>query len=151
MQLSDGVLQQVIESMDVPGKAHGDAAPADPRRRERRVGVSERITLIPLTDGMPAVPFSVLLRDLSAGGIGFLHTDRIGLDQQFVALLPDGADALAVMCRVAYYQPLGERSFAIGAEFVRVLRQSASADDAGPTLPILAQTPAPATSRRVAS
>jgi hypothetical protein len=62
--------------------------------------------------------------------MGFLHGGRVNLDEQFVALLPHGAggEAVAVLCRVAYYQPLAERVFAVGAEFVRVLRQPAGPD-----------------------
>ena len=41
---------------------------------------------------------------------------RVGLDAQFVGLLPHGNDSDAVLCRVAYYQPLGERLFAGGAK-----------------------------------
>lgn len=147
MQLTDGLLEHVVASLDArsrrdpksppaaaqPGTGHDPAA--DSRRGEPRVGVEARVTLIPITATLPAVPFSVPLRDLSAGGLGFLHTDKLALDTQFVALLPDGRDAMAVLCRVAYYQPLGEKLFAVGATFVRVLRQSAAADEAA-ALPI---------------
>ena len=47
----------------------------------------------------------------------------MGLDDQFVVLLPGAGESVAVLCRVAHYQPLAEGSFAIGARFVRVLRQ----------------------------
>ncbi len=154
MQLSDGLLEHIVASLD----ARASAGPTpvaveagqvtESRRREPRVGVAARITLIPITESLPAAPFTVPLRDLSAGGLGFLHTDRLGLDEQFVALLPDGRDAMAVLCRVAYYQPLGERLYAVGATFVRVLRQSAAAEQAA-ALPLSRRQPADA--RRLAS
>lgn len=126
MRLSDGVFDHIVASLHGAAPA-GDAAQAAPsRRREGRVGVTARVTLIPLTDTMPPAPFDVTLRDLSAGGIGFLHTRRIALDELFVALLPDGRDSVAVLCQVTHYQPLGERLFAVGARFVRVLRQGAT-------------------------
>ena len=157
MRLSDGLLEHIVASLDAratadaadAGPAAGEPGPAtESRRREQRVGVAARITLIPVTETLPAAPFTVPLRDLSAGGLGFLHTERIGLDEQFVALLPDGRDSMAVLCRVAYYQPLAERLYAVGATFVRVLRQSAAADEAA-ALPISARQPADA--RRLAS
>lgn len=162
MQLPCAWFEQIIETLDAPEAPaaapvpapRGDApAPAgDQRRREPRVGLRGRVTLIPLTDsdGLSGSPLAVPVRDLSAGGIGFLHTQRVGLDTQFVALLPQGGDSLAVLCQVAYYQPLAERLFAVGAKFVRVLRQPAGvdADEATPVLSLPAQ---PATARRVAS
>jgi hypothetical protein len=133
MQLSDGQLDHIVASLNGSGPSVNAPPPqdqAESRRREPRVGLAARVTLIPLTDTMPPAPFDVALRDLSAGGVGFLHTSRIGLDEQFVALLPDGRDFVAVLCQVTHYQPLGEQLFAVGARFVRILRQSATDVDA---------------------
>ena len=143
MLLPDEVLADVVSSLDNRERRFDPHELAESRRREARVGVAARVTLIPVTDSLAPTPFEVPLRDLSAGGIGFLHTHRIGLDEQFVVLLPDG---LAVLCRVAYYQPLAERLFAVGAKFVRVLRQTTAA---GETLPMPSQRPADP--RRLAS
>ena len=160
MQLPCAWFEQIVETLDAPGAASlpvaggGDtpaSLPGDQRRREPRVGVRTRVTLIPLTDsdGLPSAPLAVPVRDLSAGGIGFLHTQKVGLDPQFVALLPQGRDSVAVLCQVAYYQPLAERLFAVGAKFVRVLRQPAcEVDDAAPVLSLPVTRPAP---RRVES
>jgi hypothetical protein len=137
MQLPCAWFEQIVATLDgaeeaslaapmsAPAGAVGEAP--EQRRREPRVGVRSRITLIPLTHGagLGATPIRVPVRDLSAGGIGFLHSAKVDLDAQFVALLPHGRDSVAVLCQVAFYQPLGERSFAVGAKFVRVLRQPA--------------------------
>jgi hypothetical protein len=58
-----------------------------------------------------------------------------------VVLLPGGAgrESVAVLCQVAYYQPLADRVCAVGAKFVRVLRQPA--EDAADAIPL--QQPAP--------
>ena len=174
MQLPCAWFEQIVKTLDAP--AHpaaaegsssapgtescsasdvalaGDVAGGQ-RRRVPRVGVQAPVTLIPLTNdgGLGAAPVAVLVRDLSAGGIGFLHSARVGLDAQFVALLPHGEDSVAVLCEVAYYQPLGKRLFSIGARFVRVLRQPAG-EGGGATpaaLPPAARQDAPL--RRVAS
>src|SRR5688500_13371054 len=121
MQLPGPWFEQIVRTLDAPAPAPaeplpggGALAPATPdagRRREPRVGVRARVTLIPLTDGdgLAAGPMAVPVRDVSAGGIGFLHTEKVGLDSQFVVLLPQGNDSVAVLCQVAYYQPLGDR------------------------------------------
>jgi hypothetical protein len=145
MLLPGSWFEQIVQTLDAPA-----AAPAGPstganelvattpggggggqRRREPRVGVRARVTIIPLTDGdgLAAGPMAVPVRDLSAGGIGFLHSAKIPLDSQFVVLLPQGNDSVAVLCQVAYYQPLGDKLCAVGAKFVRVLRQPAEATE----------------------
>jgi hypothetical protein len=159
MQLPCAWFEQIVKTLDAPARAAaGDSShPAGPdiagpqRRRGQRVGVHAPVTLIPLTNdaGLGAAPVTVSVRDLSAGGIGFFHSERVCLDAQFVALLPHGNDSVAVLCEVAYYQPLGKRVFSVGAKFVRVLRQPAG-DGAGPVaLPLSARQDAPL--RRVAS
>ena len=152
MQLPCAWFEQIVETLDgpaVPAAPAAEAAAADQRRREPRVGVRAPVTLIPLTNeaGLGATPLAVRVRDLSAGGIGFLHSEKVSLDAQFVALLPHGGDSVAVLCQVAYYQPLGERLVGVGARFVRVLRQPAG-ETTGPALPLPARQSPP---RRVAS
>src|SRR4051812_26382002 len=128
MQLPCAWFEQIVATLDAPAKPAADVAQCPPasvantavggqRRREPRVGVRASVTLIPLTEdfGPGANPLAVAVRDLSAGGIGFLHSSKVGLDAQFVALLPHGTESLAVLCQVAYYQPLGERLFAVGS------------------------------------
>ena len=151
MQLPGALFDQIAATLSADAAAHpdaSDAASAAPggRRSEPRVPVDARVTIIPLTAGLGAAPFDVSVRDLSPGGIGFLYPERVGLDQQFVVLLPERRESVAVLCQVANYQPLAERTYAIGAKFVRVLRQPAPQD--GATLPL---TPPAAPARRVAS
>jgi len=159
MQLPRAWFEQIAGTPDAPAdpSAPADAsAPADSgdntqRRREPRVGVRTNITLIPLTDadGFSAGPIQVPVRDVAPGGIGFLYPGRIGLDSQFVVLLPQGEkDSVAVLCQVVYYQPLAEHVFAVGARFVRVLRQPAG-EPHGPAISLPA--PKSAGARRVAS
>ena len=152
MQLAAPLFEQIVVALQAPSAA--PTTPADravrERRRESRVGVQARVTLIPLTGDATLAPgpVAVLLRDLSPGGIRFLHPDRVSLDEQFVVLLPHvcGNDSVAVLCHVAYYQPLAARLFAVGARFVRVLRQPAA--EPPETLPLDAR---PGAARRAAS
>lgn len=153
MLLSDALFEQVTSTLC--GEPFGARTPASPtpeqRRRETRVGVRATVTIIPLSDGLQIAPFDVPVRDLSAGGIGFVHKTKMSLDEQFVVLLPGGNESnesVAVLCEVAHYQPLAAEACAIGARFVRVLRQPAGGNDRGTTLGLPAR---PTVARRAAS
>ena len=148
MQLSATLFEQIAMSLNgqptsgaQPVLSGTTGADASQRRREPRLDVRAEVTLIPLTERQAGGPVDVPVRDLSAGGIGFLHTGPITLDDQFVVLLPTGRESAAVLCEVAYYQPLADRVQTVGARFVRVLRQPAV--DADASLPLPAQSPAP--------
>ena len=130
MLLSGALLEQIKSTLNrvagAPATAPAIAAQSTSEQRgEPRVGIRANVTVIPLADRLQTPAFEVSLRDLSAGGIGFVHTEKMALDEQFVVLLPEGREPVAVLCQVAYYQPLGDRVCAIGARFVRVLRQPA--------------------------
>ena len=112
------------------------------RRREPRVGVDAAVTVIPISDALQIMPFEVPVRDLSAGGIGFFHTDRIGLNEQFALLLPEGGESVVVLCEVAHYQRLAERRYAVGARFLRVLRRATPSGTPTTALPRPAVAPA---------
>ena len=149
MQLAEALFEQITSTLrgGAAGPHHAPVAPDAQRRREPRVGVGGQVTIIPLGDGLRSASFDVPLRDLSAGGVGFAHTGRMRLDEQFVVLLPEGRGAVAVLCEVAHYQPLDDHWYAVGARFVRVLRQPSAADRSD-ALPLSAR---PAVPRRAAS
>src|SRR3954470_10004955 len=127
MLLSEDVFEGIAHLLG------GSFAPgAAGQRRGPRVTLDTRLTILPCPDGPdraePAL--SVPVRDLSRGGLRFLHNERLPLDTPFVALLPrprqlgtqSGADQqLAVLAVVAYWQPLAKDLFALGGEFRRVL------------------------------
>jgi hypothetical protein len=96
------------------------------RQRSRpRVSLDADATLIPVSSFETSGPITVSMRDLSASGVGFLSDRAFGLDEQFALVLPQEADSPAILlCAVAYWQPLAHHAFAIGARFVRVLRDT---------------------------
>jgi hypothetical protein len=102
-----------------------DSAGAAPEpRQEPRIDAGMQATVVPLAlcDSIPA---TVTVRDLSRAGIGILSPQPLALDQQFVLLLPQADDSPAlVLCAVAFWQPVARGAFAIGARFVRILRDS---------------------------
>jgi hypothetical protein len=131
MKLSTELFDQIVTSLS-SGEATTLPGVTPPTREQRRgprfaPTAATRVRLIPLTDAVAPAPFDVPLRDVSPGGVGFLHCNRISLDEQFVLVLPSEAGEVAVLCGVAFWQPLGENLFAIGAKFNRVLRQGSAA------------------------
>ncbi len=89
-------------------------------------GVAADATLIPLDDSTRPASVCVQIRDVSASGIGFLHWQKLSLDEQFALVLPqkDNSPAI-VLCAVAFWQPLELDLYAIGARFLRILRDGA--------------------------
>jgi hypothetical protein len=140
MLLDNPLFEQVTAALSAEPTL--GAAVGAQRRREPRVGVNAIVTVIPISDSLQIMPFEVPVRDLSAGGIGFVHSERMGLNEQFAVLLPEGAESAVVLCEVAHYQRLAERQYAIGARFVRVLRRAAAPVAGATPLPHPANTPA---------
>jgi hypothetical protein len=121
MNLPDDLYRQITEAITVVGE--DDAAqPGD--RRSPRVKLCTQVSLYPWT--CPADSFSVRIRDLSAGGIGILHSQRLPLDSQFVVRLPraGGSGPLLLLYTVVFWEPLAEKLNKNGARFERVVAES---------------------------
>ena len=114
------------------------ARSASDKRRRPRTGLQMQATLLPLCETPDHGPLTVQVRDLSSSGIGFLHSQKLSLDEQFALVLPREGDAPSlVLCEVAFWQPLARDLYAIGARFVRVLRDGGIVPlpvEIGPTL-----------------
>ncbi len=129
MQLTADDFRSAISVPDAP------SAPGE-KRRAPRTPLDLWATLMPFSDRFATENMEVPLRDLSRGGFGFLHDRRLPLGEQFALLLPDGGGhPIVILCTVAYWQPLEDGFFAIGARFCRVLRQN-TAD-----LPLILEDP----------
>jgi hypothetical protein len=101
------------------------ARPDGDQRRRSRAGLDSDASIIPLANGDGPGATTVSVRDVSASGIGFLHHRCMALDEEFALLLPQADDTPAIiLCSVIFWQPLVPGIFAIGARFVRVLRDA---------------------------
>ena len=136
MNLSDELFDSIVTSLAAGASTTlpSVALPPTEQRKSRRVTADPGTTvrLIPLTDALAPGAVDVTLRDVAPGGAGFLFPKRVTLDEQFVLLLPSEHGDVAILCGVAYWQPVAESVFAIGAKFNRVLRQG-SAQPAAPS------------------
>lgn len=142
MNLSSELFEQIVTALsNAPAAAGGEALPgaSEQRRGGPRVQAGEgaRVRLIPLTDSLAPDAVDVTLHDVAPGGARFLYGSRIPLDQQFVLMLPGTDGPVAVLCGVAYWQPVAENCFAIGAKFDRVIRHGSNA---GRRVPAAAST-----------
>ena len=134
MMLPSELFEQIATSLSnvaVPDSANesADNVATGQRRRGPRVAAdgTQQARLIPLTDAIAPGPVDVTLRDVAPGGARFLFAGRIPLDEQFVLVLPAADGPVAVLCGVAYWQPVAENLFAIGARFTRILHQGVAA------------------------
>ena len=134
MELTAESFRQIVETFNPTG---GQQGPQE-QRRGPRVRVDAQATLLPFTERFGLDPLPVSVRDVSAGGVGFLHNRPLPLGEHFGLLLPETTGRpIVILCTITYYQPLAQDLFAIGASFARVLRQG----NAG--LPLLLQEPQP--------
>ena len=136
MNLNEELFEQIVSSLAAGGSETLPSITLETNEQRRGARFTAEagttIRLIPLTDALAPGPVDVTLRDVSPGGARFLFPGRVGLDEQFVLILPSEEGQVAILCGVAYWQPVAENVFAIGAKFNRVLRQG-SAQPAAPT------------------
>jgi hypothetical protein len=119
MDLSPELYEQITGSINVVSQD----APREADRRSPRVRLSSHLSVSMWSD--PASPLSVRVRDLSKGGIGLFHSQRVGLDEQIVIRFPlKDNQTVAVLGTVVYWEPLAEKLFGIGVQFDRVVDES---------------------------
>ena len=140
MQLSSELFEQIVTALSNAPAVADEGAPAAVGEQRRRgvprvlAGEGARVRLIPLTDSLAPDAVDVTLHDVAPGGARFLYGSRIPLDQQFVLMLPGTDGPVAVLCGVAYWQPVAENCFAIGAKFNRVIRHGSAAGRRAPAV-----------------
>jgi len=98
---------------------------AEDRRRSARAAMELSATLMPFSEQIAKENLQVPIRDLSRGGFAFLHDRRLPLGEQFALLLHESSGRpLAILCTIAWWQPLEDGFYAIGAKFSQVLRKN---------------------------
>jgi hypothetical protein len=119
MNLSPELYEEITESINVVGQDEPWAAD----RRAPRVRLSSQLSVTMWAD--PSTELSVRVRDMSQGGIGLFHSQRIGLDEQIVIRLPQKNDAsILLLGTVVYWEPLAENLYGIGVQFDREVDES---------------------------
>jgi hypothetical protein len=111
VNISAEMFESIIKS--VRGDGH------DEKRKHPRVGLSGRMIIIPLPPAKNRNPASVTVRDLSAGGIGIVHSEALREGQQFNLVLKSEktAKTTLILCTVRWSRSAGSDLYAIGARF----------------------------------
>lgn len=122
MTLSAELFRQIVEALK-----SDDARDRD-KRTAPRVGLRAQVTVMP-APGVRAKSERVRCRNLSANGIGLVHTREIRSGTEFVVCL--AATGLAapvhISCIVVHCNKQGSDSFSIGARIIRVLTSDEAA------------------------
>lgn len=122
MLLTANMLRQLIDlPSDAPQSINGPE-----KRRSPRLRAELEATILAFSPRMGPDNFVMSIRDISRGGVSFVHTCRLPLGEQFALVLPDVEEShpVVILCTIAYWQPLTSGEFAIGARFCRVLRSN---------------------------
>jgi hypothetical protein len=118
MKLSAETFQKITDSVAVVSR--DEARPSD--RRSPRVRLSTQLSVHRWD--RPTEAISSQVRDLSAGGVGLLHNERVALDERLVVRFPMPAgQSVIIVGTVLYWEPLAEELFAIGVQFDRTLSE----------------------------
>src|SRR5689334_8205204 len=100
MDISAELFESITRT--IRGDAHGE------KRKDPRVGLSGKMTIVPHPPVANGNPVTVTVRDLSAGGIGILHNQPLREGQQFNLLLTyeKTGKSRMVLCTVRWSQSL---------------------------------------------
>ena len=111
MNISTEMFEAIIRS--IRGDGH------DAKRKYPRVGFSGRMTIVPLPPAKNRKPVLVVVRDLSAGGIGILHTEAFKAGQQFTLYMKsqNTGKTSTILCTVRWSRSVGSNLHEIGAQF----------------------------------
>jgi c-di-GMP-binding flagellar brake protein YcgR len=90
-------------------------------RKMPRVGLSGRVTIIPVSAKSDRSPVVAMVRDLSTGGIGLASAKSLKSGEQIIVrFAANGREPpKAILCSVTHSHPVDERLFTIGVKFVR--------------------------------
>lgn len=89
------------------------------QRRFCRMNVQARVTIASLVDGKAARCYTVLMQDISFGGIGLVQSVELERGSRLLVRLPRGEKPpLMMVAVVAHCKMLAEGLFGIGAKFV---------------------------------
>lgn len=123
MELS---IEQFANIVKCLGLVESERAKGSELRRAPRAHYRARVRIIPVLEGVEQTAVSVWLRDVSARGLCFIHSQPMRAGSQILAAFPDESGGQTLMlCLVAQCRMLSKDAFSIGAEFTcRVPRPS---------------------------
>ncbi len=120
------ILARASEQLvDVTRAAQEAEAEADTdRRRAPRIKRNKDVVILPCVDGVVKGSFPVKLQDVSAHGVGFVHTGPMEKGAQFMLRVPrTDTVPITLLYTVARCLPLPDGRYTIGGQLQCVLRE----------------------------
>jgi len=117
MELTPGQFAQLVHQLKGSSRFGG---PGD-QRRAARVEQQSRVTIAPLAGGRPQPEESVLVKNVSSRGLGFVRDQKMKPGTRFLVRLPrqdGGVEDLP--CAVVRCETVKKGTYLLGAEFVAV-------------------------------
>jgi hypothetical protein len=122
MELSAELFHQIVEALKSDSSRDRD------KRSAPRVGLRAMVTVLPPL-GVRAPAERVRCRNLSASGIGLMHSKEMRCGTEFVACLPAAgmSKPVHIGCVVVHCRKLSPDLFSIGGRIQRVLTSDEAA------------------------
>lgn len=90
--------------------------PLSDHRRAPRVGLRARVSIVVRGASKPE---EVWMRNISAGGVGLLHSRRLVIGDAFLLRLPTrGQQYVSIQCEAVHCHPMATSLFRLGARFI---------------------------------
>ncbi len=104
------------ERLDVIA-AIDDATQSNERRRANRIRRRVATQMSPWMLGVPAVPFGVVIEDISETGVGIVHSEPLELDRKYLLTVPRKFHGpIIIECTAVRCEPQGHGLWKIGLE-----------------------------------
>ena len=121
----DKILTRANEQLlDMTRVAQDDQDEDSDRRRAPRIRRDKQVTILPCSEGVIRGSIPVKLTDVSARGVGFVHTAPIEVGAQFIFRVPKSDTVpITLLYTVARCFKLPNEQFRIGAQLECVLKE----------------------------
>jgi hypothetical protein len=122
MELSAELFHQICEAL------RSDSSRERDKRTAPRVGLRAMVTILPPL-GVRAPAERMRCRNLSASGVGLMHSKEMRSGTEFVVCLPAAglARPVHIACVVVHCRKMSPELFSIGARILRVLTSDEAA------------------------
>jgi hypothetical protein len=119
-QLPDAIIEDIADMLQGFGGSNDAARVTDERRACPRIPMHKCMAVVPYQPGSAGQPVHVWVSDISAGGLGLIHSGPMQPDDQFVIRLPlPDDDELPMLCLVVRCIQIGDNLYSIGSRFLQ--------------------------------
>jgi hypothetical protein len=116
-QISAAAFDSIIRSL----RSDKQVGRGSDKRKNPRVGLSGRVTIIPCSPDSERSPVVAMVRDLSTTGIGLAHGNSLVDGEQVIVRFSATHDepAKSILCVITHSHIVGERLCTTGAKFIK--------------------------------